>query len=254
MTAMSHSRLFNLAHRVERPDPFESVDLCRDYDRDIRTSMLIPYQHMMKMVLPFCRPGARCLEVGAASGLLSLRLSALEPEAEFLALEGNDHFLQIFKENLIFANLLNFRGRLHYDWARPSRLPVEDASQDMVFSFCCINRWDNPAKGLAECARVCHPDGTVVLYDLARDAEEGLVSFILQYVGGHHADFMDALGSAFTVEEMRERLDDAGLTDWQVAREGVNMVISSRPLDTAYTVGSPAVFNVLGSRRRSDAA
>jgi ubiquinone/menaquinone biosynthesis C-methylase UbiE len=248
------SRIFDLEERVPRKDPFESVEEARIYDLDIRTSMIIPTQHMMKILAPHCRPGARLLEVGAGSGLVSLRLAALFPECEFFAVEHNDAFLSVLRENLIFANLLNFGGKLGYEWARYSRLPIEDHSLDVVFAFCSLNRWDRPAESIRECSRVCKPGGVVILYDLARDADEGMISFVLQYTGANHEKFMGALRSSFTVGEMRELLDDSGLAGWSVVREGINLVISSRPVDASFTVGEPGIYENIFSPAWSEAA
>jgi len=240
--APRRGRIFDLADRVFRPDPFTSVEQCRDYDRDIRSSMIIPMQHMMKLLMPWCGPGKHLLEVGCGSGLLSLRLAALFPEAEFLGLENNDHFLTVARENAIFANLLSYGGRFSCEWARYSRLPLEDDSVDVVFSFCSLNRWERPERAIAECARVCRPDGIVILYDLARDADEGMISFVLQYAGGNVEEFMGALRSSFTVAEMTELLAGRGLADWQVTREGINLIVSSRPIDASYTVGEAGIY------------
>jgi ubiquinone/menaquinone biosynthesis C-methylase UbiE len=236
-------RIFDLENRVPRPDPFETIEQCRAYDRDIRTSMIIPTQHMMKILAPFCVPGAQLLEVGSGTGLLSLRLAALFPEADFFGVESNDNFLVVSRENTVLANLLSYGGRFAAEWGRYSRLPLEDASIDVVFSFCSLNRWDRPAKAIKECHRVCRPDGIVILYDLARDAEEGMISFILQYAGPNHEEFMGALRSSFTIQEMQETLRELGLAYWAVTREGINLITSSKPIDVSYTVGEPGIYD-----------
>src|SRR5215203_2854014 len=220
-------RIFDLEYRTPRKDPFTELDLCREYDRDIRTSMIIPMQHMMKIVAPYCQPGAQLLEVGCATGLLSLRLASMFPEADFFGVETNDQFLAVCRENTIFANLLGYGGRFVAEWGRHSRLPVEDDSVDVVFSFCSLNRWDKPAKCLQECRRVCKPGGIVILYDLARDADEGMISFILQYTGPNHEEFMGALRSSFTVPEAEAMLAELGMGDWHAMREGINLILAS---------------------------
>jgi ubiquinone/menaquinone biosynthesis C-methylase UbiE len=235
-------RIFDLEQRVPRSDPFDTLDRCRAYDLDIRGSMIIPAQHMMKLLAPFCLPGKTCLEVGSGPGLLSLRLAASFPETSFFAVENNDNFLRVTQDNLIFANLLGFRGNFQYEWARYSKLPIDNKTADVVFSFCSINRWPDPAKGIAECTRVCRDDGIVILYDLARDADEGMISFVLQYTGSNHEEFMGALRSSFSIDEMHALLTSLKIAGWQVSREGINLIAASRPIDTSYMVGDPAIY------------
>lgn len=236
-------RLFDLQRRVPRSDPFDTLDRCRAYDLDTRGSMIIPAQHMMKLLAPYCRPGGLFLEVGSGPGLLSLRLAAAFPETSFFAVENNDNFLRVTQDNLIFANLLGFRGNFQYEWARYSKLPIDDNAVDVVFSFSSINRWPDPARGIAECSRVCRKDGIVILYDLARDADEGMISFVLQYTGSNHEEFMGALRSSFSVDEMREMLSCLGIKNWQVRREGISLITSSKSIETSYTVGDPAIYD-----------
>jgi len=208
----------------------------------MRTQLIIPMQHLMKLLEPALAKASDVLEVGCAGGLLSLRLAALHRSAQFTAVEQNDHFLAVARENAIFANLVSYGGRFNCDYARPTRLPFEDDSFDVVFSFCALARWERPNKVIAECARVCRPGGLVVLYDLARDADEGMISFVLQYSAGDAEQFMSSLQRGYAVDEMRELLTAEGLNDWAVAREGINLIVSSKPLGVSYAVGEPGIY------------
>lgn len=250
---MAEQRLFDLEERVYQGDPFDNVEKCRLYDRDIRSSMIIPMQHILTLLKPYCRPGAKFLELGCSSGLLSLRLAGLHPDIDVYGVELNEDFLTVVQENLIFANLVGYRGNFRYEWGRPWKLPIEDASVDVVFSFCALHRWNDPVQTLKECRRVCRPDGLVILYDLARDAEDGMVSFVLQYSGTGDEDFMTALRASFTLEEMAGYLKEAGLVGWQVASEAINMIVTSRPMDVSYSAGEQSIYENIFQREVTEA-
>jgi len=239
---MERERLFDLETRIEGYDPFDSIEKCREYDRDSRTSMIIPMQHMMQLLEPYCRPGATFLEVGCAAGLMSLRLAGKHPEVDFYGIEQNDHFLPAIQENLIMANLVNYRGKFSYEWARYSKIPIEDNTVDVVFSFSSLHRWPNPLRAIRECSRVCKKDGIVLLYDLTRDAEDGMISFVLQYSGTGHEQFMGAMQSSFTKQEMVGLLSEAGLSHWQATSEVINLIVSSKAMDTSYSVGEQSIY------------
>lgn len=238
----SSGRIFDLAERVPAPDPFQEVEQCREFDRTVRTQLIIPMQHLMKLLDPFVSRARTVLEVGCGPGLVSLRLAAANRQAEFVAVDSNDHFLEVARENAIFANLVSYGGRFSADYARLTRLPFEDNSFDVVFSFCAVPRWERPPKTIAECARVCKPGGVVLIYDLARDADEGMISFVLQYSAGDAQQFMRSLRSGYTVPEMEQLLAEQGLDGWVVTREGINLVVSSRPLGVSYAVGDPGIY------------
>lgn len=235
-------RIFDLADRVTSPDPFQELEQCREFDRTMRTQLIIPMQHLMKLLDPYVSTAKDVLEVGCGPGLVSLRLAAANKQAEFMAVDSNDLFLEVSRENAIFANLVAYGGRFNCDYARLTRLPFEDDSFDVVFSFCSIPRWERPEKTIAECARVCRPGGMVIIYDLARDADEGMISFVLQYSAGDAEQFMRSLRSGYSVPEMQELLTGLGLGSWSVAREGINLVVSSRPLGVGYVVGEPGIY------------
>src|SRR5580693_1753207 len=237
---MSKERvLFELDQRVRWENPFDTMDKARAYDLDIRTSMIIPRQHLSHLVEPFVPAGTRVLEVGAGSGLLSLRLAACHPEAEFTAVESDDNLYTVLQDNAIFANLLEAGRNFNYESARPEKLPFDDGAFDLVISFVSLNRWDDPVRALAECRRVARPEGTVLVYDMARDSDHGLVSFVLQYAGDYGHEFMSSLRSSYASAEMERILEPAGLRGWQMSRVGIRLILSSRPIDAAYHIGMP---------------
>lgn len=237
MAAVKERVLFDLEQRAPWRDPFESKDKIREYDLDIRTSMIIPRQHLTHMIRPYLVDGARVLDVGGATGLLSLRLSACFPNVEFTVVEGDDNLLEVLQDNVIFASLLEVGGNLSYESARPERLPMDDASFDVVLAFTCFSRWADPVRGLKECRRVCKPDGLTLIYDMARDSDHGLVSFVLQYAGEYGHEFMHSLRSSYSGPELAALLEKAGLGDWRVEREGISLIASSRPVDVRYHIG-----------------
>jgi hypothetical protein len=89
---------------------------------------------------------------------------------------------------------------------------------------------------------VCKPEGVVILYDIARDADEGMISFILQYTGANHERFMNAVRRSFATAEMRAQLESLEFNDWSIACEGINLIVSSKPIDVSFTVGEPGIY------------
>jgi ubiquinone/menaquinone biosynthesis C-methylase UbiE len=129
----------------------------------------------------------------------------------------------------------NSAGDVEFEMAKLNRLPFPDDSADIVFSFSSLHRWRRPVETLKECARICKPDGVVIIEDMNRHAEEGHITFILQFVKEGGDEFMRSLQAAYTRDEAAELLQEAGLTDWQVVEEDLGLVISSRPLEPVST-------------------
>jgi ubiquinone/menaquinone biosynthesis C-methylase UbiE len=96
-------------------------------------------------------------------------------------------------------------------------LPFADAAFDTVAISLALCTIPDPAKALSELARICRPDGRVVLLEHVRSphrplaAIQGLLSPLNERASGCHLDretFDLARSLGFTVREVRGRLFD----------------------------------------------
>src|SRR2546421_2213125 len=62
--------IFDLSERQSGADEFDDLERCRDFDRTMRTQLIIPMQHLMKLLEPFVSDGRSVLEVGCGPALL----------------------------------------------------------------------------------------------------------------------------------------------------------------------------------------
>ena len=209
-------------------NPVDTIDKCRAYDADVRTSMIIPMARVVSLLTTYCRKDSNVLAVGCKTGLLSLQLLGQVPDIHVYGVEENDLFLQVAEENATLASLVNDHVMVEFQYAPLDDLYLEDNSVDIVFSFSSFHTWRDPEKTLRECNRICKDDGLVYIYDLDRDAEQGMISFIMQYMAKGHEEFMRELKAAYTVEEVAGILREAGLEQWVITSEAVNMAISSK--------------------------
>ncbi|MGW0205513.1 class I SAM-dependent methyltransferase [Streptomyces sp. NPDC003233] len=228
----TETRLLNLTDRVPQPSPHEDIEKVRLYDLGMRRSALMAYKRPSDRILANVRDGMTDLvEVGFNTGLLSLHVAGKLPDLAVSGVEENQNLVDVAEDNLTLAVWANTAGDVEFEMAKLNRLPFPDDSADIVFSFSSLHRWRRPVETLKECARICKPDGVVIIEDMNRHAEEGHITFILQFVKEGGDEFMRSLQAAYTREEAAELLREAGLTDWQVVEEDLGLVISSRPLE-----------------------
>lgn len=228
----TETRLLNLTDRVPQPSPHEDIEKVRFYDLGMRRSALMAYKRPSDRILANVRDGMTDLvEVGFNTGLLSLHVAGKLPDLAVSGVEENQNLVDVAEDNLTLAVWANTAGDVEFEMAKLNRLPFLDDSADIVFSFSSLHRWRRPVETLKECARICKPDGVVIIEDMNRHAEEGHITFILQFVKEGGDEFMRSLQAAYTREEAAELLREAGLTDWQVVEEDLGLVISSRPLE-----------------------
>jgi ubiquinone/menaquinone biosynthesis C-methylase UbiE len=228
--------LLDLTERVPLTKPYPDIASTRAYDLGMRRSALMAYKRPTDRIMANVREDmTELVEVGCNTGLLSLHVSGKLPDLAVSGVEEVQNLVEVAEDNLTLAVWANMAGDVEFEMAKLSRLPFPDASADIVFSFSSLHRWSRPVETLRECARICKPDGVVIIEDINRHAEEGHITFILQFVKEGGEQFMRSLQSGYCLEEVVELLREAGLEDWHAVEEDLGLVISSRPLDPVST-------------------
>lgn len=107
------------------------------------------------------RAPRRVLDVGCGTGYLLRRLAAQVPDAgaRFVGVDLAPRMLQV-------AAGRAGDPRLRFARAAAERLPAAGATFDLVVTTTSFDHWADQGAGLAECARVLAPGGTLVLTDL----------------------------------------------------------------------------------------
>lgn len=229
--ATPEPRLLDLESRVPQDRPWSDIEQVRAYDLGMRRSALMAYKRPADRIVANVREGMTDLvEVGFNTGLLSLRVSGKLPDLAFSGVEEIQNLVEVAEDNLTLGVWSNMAGDVEFELSKLNRTPFPDDSADIVFSFSSLHRWRRPVETLKECARICKPDGAVIIEDVNRHAEEGHITFILQFVKDGGDQFMRSLQAGYSPDEARGLLEEAGLSDWLVTEEDLGLVISSRPL------------------------
>jgi ubiquinone/menaquinone biosynthesis C-methylase UbiE len=116
--------------------------------------------------------------------------------------------------------------------ADAENLPFEDDSFDLVFSWGVIHHTSDMDRALAELVRVCRPGGRIVLMVYHRHSLFFLVyrafqRFLplarrlgLHFEGARAGETEGLIARHFTVDELRRKLERAGLVDVQIQPYG----------------------------------
>lgn len=225
--------LLDLQERVPLEKPFADINLARAYDLGMRRSALMAYKRPSERILQNVRNGMTDLvEIGCNTGLLSMHLSGKLSGVAVSGVEEVESLVEVAEENLTLGVWSNMPGDVEFELTKLARLPFADNSADIVFSFSSLHRWRRPVEVLRECHRICKPDGLVIIEDINRHAEEGHITFILQFVKEGGDQFMRSLQAGYNRKEAQELIKQAGLDGWQVMEEDLGLVISSRPVLT----------------------
>jgi len=111
-------------------------------------------------------PGRRWLDVGCGTGALTAAILRTADPARVLAVDTSEGFLATARSHVTDA-------RAAFQVGDAQQLPVPDGDVDTVVSGLAVNFVPDPARALAEFARVTSPGGVVAAY--VWDYAEGMV-------------------------------------------------------------------------------
>lgn len=140
------------------------------------------------------------------------RVCALEMSAEMLAVAVRNRLRDGVSPN-----------RLHLMAADAKRVPFADGSVGMVTSNSLIHHIPDPGAVLQEIARIVPPGAPILIRDLVRPENEYALEQILEKHAAHSSPlqrtlFTDSLHAALSVKEVRQMLDQSGLSNVSVAQ------------------------------------
>ncbi len=152
------------------------------------------------------RPGLRVLDVGCGTGALEYRLLLQCPDLEIVGVDVSSGMLA--KARAKFPDAPN----VTFVRARAERLPLPDASFELILSSSALHYFSDPAEALREMRRVGVSGGRVAILDWCREsARMRLVDRVLRT-----AD--PAYVRAYARDELLEMASRAGLSAKSIER------------------------------------
>ncbi|MEU3723193.1 class I SAM-dependent methyltransferase [Streptomyces sp. NPDC031705] len=133
------------------------------------------------------------LDIGCGTGKLLEEAGSRWPGARLYGIDPADRMVEIARRRLPGAELAV---------GRAERLPLPDASVDLVVSTTAFGHWSDAAAGLREVRRVLSPGGSVMI---AEHAPPGVLLGLLLKVMGR-------LPRLYDVDGMRALVENAALT------------------------------------------
>jgi 2-polyprenyl-3-methyl-5-hydroxy-6-metoxy-1,4-benzoquinol methylase len=167
-------------------------------------------------------PGARLLDIGCGTADMTIRLVRAYPGITALGIDGSEAMLS-YGSNLVNQAGLNSRIQLECRYFPDAALGI--ANFDAVTANNLLHHLADPGsfwRAVLSCAR---PGAPIMVADLRRPSDTPTVeSLVEQYAWRAlpplRRDFFNSLHAAYTADEVRQQLDEAGLTGLQVEEVG----------------------------------
>jgi len=157
------------------------------------------------------KPGEVVLDLGSGGGIdVILSARRVGPTGKAYGLDMTDEMLALAERNRAAAGAANVR----FLKGSIERIPLDDASVDVVISNCVINLSPDKGRALREAFRVLRPGGRFAVSDVVLQGTfpKGLRDDLQSWAG--------CVAGALEVNEYRTLLEEAGFLDveFQVTR------------------------------------
>lgn len=160
------------------------------------------------------RPGEVVVDLGSGGGLdVFLAARKVGPAGKAIGIDMTPEMIELARKNAAKGNITNVEFHL----GTIDKLPLPDASVDVVISNCVINLAPDKAAVFREIARVLKPGGRLSISDIAlkQPLPEAIAKDVMAYVG--------CIAGALLIDDYRHQLAIAGFADVVVVDAGADL-------------------------------
>ena len=181
------------------------------------------------------KPGQVVVDLGSGGGLdVFLAAQKVGPTGKAIGIDMTPEMIELARRNAARANDGRGYQNVEFHLASIDKLPLADASVDIVLSNCVINLAPDKKAVFREIARVLKPGGGLAVSDivLKNELPAELGSNVLAYVG--------CIAGAITIDEYKQGLVEAGLTHVEIIDSGSDLNAYAKAENTAGCCAPPA--------------
>lgn len=158
------------------------------------------------------------LDAGTGTARIPILICQQCPQWQISGIDLAQNMLLIGSKNVEQAGL---QTQIALEAVDSKQLPYHNGQFEMVISNSLVHHLPEPLPFLLEIKRVLKPNGAILLRDLIRPADEGIVKAMVDSIGTEYSEhqkmlFRDSLNAAFTLDEVNELVHQAGMKGVQV--------------------------------------
>jgi arsenite methyltransferase len=160
------------------------------------------------------RPGEVVVDLGSGGGLdVFLAAQKVGPTGKAIGIDMTPEMIELSKKNAAKGGLTNVEFHL----ASIDKLPLPEASVDVVISNCVINLAPDKSAVFREIVRVLKPGGRLAVSDIAlkQPLPQEIADDVMAYVG--------CISGALLIDDYRRQLTTAGFADVVVVDAGADL-------------------------------
>jgi SAM-dependent methyltransferase len=183
----------------------------RIYEKFERAYLELPRRLFIEIAqLQASPPIRRILDIGCGDGKGLEYLRGRLAHAELVGIDPDRAMVKIARMRL--------RGRADVAVASVEDFPESLGRFDLILSYMNVHRWAEPVYGLKRVQAALTDDGMAYIVDVRRDISARLREEGLKWLPQENFRAVSAaqIDSGLTIEEMRGRMDEAGITAYRL--------------------------------------
>ena len=164
------------------------------------------------------RPGEVVVDLGCGGGLdVFLAAARVGPAGKAIGIDMTPQMIELARRNAVKAGQGRPPANVEFHLATIDRLPLPDASVDVIISNCVINLAPDKSAVFREAARVLKPGGRLAISDIAlkKPLPPELAANVAAYVG--------CIAGALLIEEYQRLLGEAGFDAVRIIDSGADL-------------------------------
>jgi ubiquinone/menaquinone biosynthesis C-methylase UbiE len=205
--------------RILEPEVMDTSEEAIEYDAMDFTAVNTAFAQRTSELGP---QSGLVLDAGTGTARIPILICQKCPQLQIIASDLSKNMLLIASKNVEQAGL---QKQISLELADSKQLPYQDGQFDMVISNSIVHHLPDPLPFFLEIKRVLKPNGAIFIRDLLRPTDEATMNALVDSIGDDYDEhqkmlFRDSLHAAFTLNEVKEIVQNAGL-------EGVKVYQSS---------------------------
>jgi ubiquinone/menaquinone biosynthesis C-methylase UbiE len=206
--------------RVLEPEVMSTAEEAGEYDEmDFSATDQLFAERVAQLVQGASAPVNLIADLGSGNAKIPLAMCPLLPGGTSVcAVEMSHEMLAVAAKNRARDGVA-----LHLVAADVKRIPFADHSVGMVTSNSLVHHIPDPRAMFQEISRIAHPSAPILIRDLVRPENEHALENLVEVHAARLSPlqrtlFSDSLHAALTLHEVRELLDECGLSDVKVTQ------------------------------------
>jgi ubiquinone/menaquinone biosynthesis C-methylase UbiE len=205
--------------RVLEPEVMDTWEDAIEYDSMDFTEVNTAFA---KLAVELGPPTGHVLDTGTGTARIPILICQMRPQWKLTAIDFSHNMLLVGAQNVEAAGL---QQQIQLEQVDAKQMPYPDNDFDMVISNSIVHHLPDPLPFFREVKRVLKPKGAILLRDLLRPADEATMDAHVSSIGEEYNEyqrklFRDSLNASFTLDEVNQLVQAAGL-------EGVKVYQSS---------------------------